>query len=184
MPIRLGVFLLTLLLVCISLYAEFSRRPAAVPEAFWGTRFTTLQGGTVDLKSLRGKYMLMNFWGEWCATCVEEIPFLLKLEKKYPERLRILGLIKSADQAKAEKLIRKYGMMWPQVRLPESVEEMFAIRKFPTNLLIAPDGKIVMDGFSHHFPEFRRRMGDLDSVSAIDQSEIKLAPSPAKAEGP
>ena len=180
-----GAFLFGMLLFWTGLQAGPDPRPTTVPATFWASRVATLQGDTLDLKSLRGRYVLLNFWGEWCATCVEELPFLLKLEKKYPgDRLKILGLLKSADKAKAQKLIRKSGMDWPQIPLSETMETLFAIRKFPTNLLISPDGKIVMDGFSHHFRDFKRRMGDLDSASAVDQSEIKLPAAAAKAKAP
>ncbi|GEM_PF-3077725 len=139
--------------------------PSGVYPGFWKLKLPTLLGDTVDFKSLRGKYVLLNFWGEWCGTCIEEIPFLIKLNDRYgKDKLRIVGLIKSEDPDRARKLIRKNQLAWPQIPLPEEVERQFAIRKFPTNLLISPEGEIVMYGFSHHFQDFKKRMGDTVSM--------------------
>ncbi len=186
MPKALGPILISaFLLLATGLQAEPVSRPSNIDPAFWGMKSATLAGDTLDFKSLRGKYVLLTFWGEWCATCVEEIPFLLKLDGKYSKGgLKIIGLLKSEDRPKAEKLIRKSGMTWPQVPLSENMETMFAIRKFPTNLLISPEGKIVMDGFYHHFQDFKRRMGDVDSATAIGQSAIKIHQPSEKAKAP
>lgn len=143
-----------------------------VYSAFWALKLQTLEGDTVVFKSLRGKYVLLNFWGEWCVTCLEELPFLIKLNEKYgKDRLRIIGLIKSEDLNRAKKIIHKNQVTWPQIPVTADMEKQFAIRKFPTNLLISPDGEIVMNGFSHHFRDFKKRMGD--SVTVIGNNEIK-----------
>ncbi len=150
--------------------------PERVYPAFWALKLPTLAGDTVALRSYRGKYLLLNFWGEWCATCVEELPFLVKLQAKYgKDRLRIVGFLKSYDRKRAETMIAKNGLSWPQLPLTEGVETGFAIRKFPTNLLISPSGEIVMDGFSHHFRDFKRRMGDGDS-SQVGKEAIRVRP--------
>ena len=43
-------------------------------------RLFRLEGGTVDLSSLRGKPILLNFWASWCAACRTELPIL---ERQY-----------------------------------------------------------------------------------------------------
>jgi thiol-disulfide isomerase/thioredoxin len=173
-PLRLcALLLLGVLAPAVS--ASAPSRPAAVYPDFWNLKLAAIDGDSVALKQFRGKYLLLNFWGEWCGTCVQEIPFLNKLEAKYgKDRLQILGLLKSADMQRARRLIHISGMTWPQVQLPEAVEARFAIRKFPTNLLVSPQGEIVMDGFYRHFQDFKRRMGD--STSVVRESEIKAKP--------
>ncbi|MEQ9104050.1 MAG: TlpA disulfide reductase family protein [Rhodothermales bacterium] len=48
--------------------------------------FTGLDSGaTADLDAYRGKVVLLNFWATWCAPCLEEIPALNRLQKKYGE---------------------------------------------------------------------------------------------------
>lgn len=45
-------------------------------EAFWASRFEQPSGSTLDLKDLRGRPLLVNFWATWCPPCVEELPML------------------------------------------------------------------------------------------------------------
>jgi thiol-disulfide isomerase/thioredoxin len=55
--------------------------------------FTAVHSGeTADLASLRGKVVLLNFWATWCAPCLQEIPELNRLAKRYPNDLVVLSL--------------------------------------------------------------------------------------------
>lgn len=55
-------------------------RPQPVADdaagAIWPLRFATPAGGTLDMASLRGRPLLLNFWATWCPPCVEEMPLL------------------------------------------------------------------------------------------------------------
>ncbi|MBI4664011.1 MAG: TlpA family protein disulfide reductase [Verrucomicrobia bacterium] len=51
-----------------------------------------LSGKAVRLSELRGKIVLLNFWTTWCASCLTEIPDLIELQKRYADRLVILGV--------------------------------------------------------------------------------------------
>ncbi len=43
---------------------------------FWSSRFDRPDGGQLDLATLRGKPLLLNFWATWCPPCVEELPMI------------------------------------------------------------------------------------------------------------
>src|SRR5215471_18067696 len=64
------------------------KNPEALPE------FTlkTVEGKTIASGEWQGKVVLVNFWATWCPPCLDEIPYLIKLQSRYGERLQIIGL--------------------------------------------------------------------------------------------
>jgi len=144
-----------------------------VDPKFWNLKFKTLENDSLSMKSFKGQYLLINFWGEWCGTCIEEIPFLIKQNLKYGTGpLKMVSFLKVVHETKAKNLIRKNAIAWPQIPLSEQVEKIFAIKKFPTNLLISPIGEIVMNGFHMNYQDFKKRMGDTNSISIIQKNDI------------
>ena len=51
-----------------------------------------LQGNDLALSSLRGKYVVLDFWGSWCGWCIKGIPDMKKYYDKYKDRMEILGI--------------------------------------------------------------------------------------------
>ncbi|MBW8889405.1 MAG: TlpA family protein disulfide reductase [Fibrobacteres bacterium] len=148
-----------------------------VDPVFWKLKLKTITDDSVPMASLQGRYLLLNFWGEWCAKCQEELPFLVRQEMKYSgSGLRIIGFLKTANMAKAKKLLKENGADWTQLQLDDQVERIFGIRKFPTNLLISPQGEIVMEGFSNHYQDFKKRLEASGSGSEVKKSEIPAPP--------
>ena len=61
-----------------------------------------LRGARVDLASLKGKVVIVDFWASWCAPCKQEMPVLERLYKKYKDRgLVVVGV--SVDQELAQR---------------------------------------------------------------------------------
>lgn len=108
----------------------------------------TLQGDTLTLSSLRGKYVLIDFWASWCPDCRKASPELVRLQNQYKDKnFTILGVSIDEDRERWLSAIEKDEMTWPQV-ISEggwSSNELkaYAVRWLPTSYLINPQGIIV-----------------------------------------
>lgn len=77
---------------------------AGAEQALWALEFEKPGGGTLALKSLAGKPLLLNFWATWCPPCVEELPLLNAFYRQHAaEGWQVLGL--AIDQPSA---VRKF----------------------------------------------------------------------------
>ena len=109
-----------------------------------------VDGGTLQLSSLRGKVVLLDFWATWCAPCRRAIPHLNKLHVDYREDgLEVVGI--SVDQPRgtvsALDLVRAFmsrtTMSYPNVMGSLSVATAYGgIRSIPTAFLIDREGRI------------------------------------------
>jgi peroxiredoxin len=84
-------------------------RAAAIPAGGSAPeiKLTDFSGRPVNLTSLRGKVVLLDFWASWCKPCREELPVLEALQKKYGENgLVIIGVNVDKDEASARKFLQ------------------------------------------------------------------------------
>ena len=119
-----------------------------IDAAFWQLQLTSLDGKNLALDKFKGKYLLLNFWGEWCKPCVAEIPELVAAYKTIPrEKLEIISFLQTNNLALARRMIADKMMQWHHALLSEELASQFKIRGYPTNILIAPDGKVIRRTF-------------------------------------
>ena len=91
------------------------------------------------------KAVLINFWATWCPPCREEIPDLIKLQKKYADSgFTILGIDVGESKAKVSRFAQQMGMNYPIV-LDEDMEvaQQYGIVGIPTTYLVSSDGRIL-----------------------------------------
>jgi peroxiredoxin len=131
-------------------------------------KLPTTKGDTVALSSLKGKLVLIDFWGTWCAPCVKEQSELARLYNKYKlasftneKGFEIYGVALEAKKPNWENFIAKNKINWIQVsdlkfwRSP--VAKTYNIQELPYNVLI--DGKGVILAKNLHGADLEREIG-------------------------
>ena len=75
------------------------RAPAAPDGPPWDQRFPTPDGGELDMASMHGRPLVLNFWATWCPPCIKELPELDRFHREWsPKGWRVVGL--AVDGAK------------------------------------------------------------------------------------
>ena len=116
-----------------------------------------MDGNIVDITALKGKVVLVDFWGSWCVPCRLSHPALKKLYDKYNAKgFEIIGISNEAanstrDKAKQDiawrKAIKEDGLPWLQVLYDPAINDLvkeYDINGYPTKFLIDQNGKFVM----------------------------------------
>ncbi len=106
------------------------------------------EGKEIKLSSLRGKYVLLDFWASWCKPCLAENPNLVKAYKKYKDKGFEIYQV-SLDRKKESwlKTIEKQKLNWIHVsdlkQWQSPTALVYNITGIPANFLLDPRGKII-----------------------------------------
>jgi len=119
---------------------QSERRPApaiSLPEV----RDSTAR---VELASLRGKPVVVNFWASWCAPCRKELPYFEAAHQRLGDRVAFLGVNHQDGRTPARDLLRQSGITYPSGSDPDGkVAIDYGLRGMPTTVFISSDGQIV-----------------------------------------
>lgn len=107
-------------------------------------------GKPLSLYSLKGNYVLVDFWASWCGPCRKENPNIVKAYQAYHAKgFEIFGVSYDNEKgsAKWKKAIVDDGLSWPQVSdlqgWKNATSEQYYIKAIPANLLLDQNGKII-----------------------------------------
>jgi thiol-disulfide isomerase/thioredoxin len=102
-------------------------------------------GGVVTNVDLKDKVVYLEFWATWCKPCVEQMPALHSLHKKYLEQGLHVVSVSVDEEPELARNFRKEHYPMPWLNLHASrlrVAEDFGVTRYPAGFLIASNGKI------------------------------------------
>jgi peroxiredoxin/Flp pilus assembly protein TadD len=106
---------------------------------------TTSEGEYISLDELKGKVVLLDFWGTWCPPCVESVPGLRELNKRFAKESSfvMISVSSDGDADKWKDFIAREKMVWVQyLDRDRKVQRAFRVDRFPTYIILDPDGVI------------------------------------------
>jgi len=114
-----------------------------------------LNGDRFNIEQLKGKYVLVDFWGSWCGPCRKENPALVALYNKYNGQkfakasgFEVVSIAVETEQDKWKRAIVKDGLSWPYhivqlERFSSPIVKEFGVREIPTKYLLNEKGQII-----------------------------------------
>lgn len=127
---------------------RFIDNPARIRSTYAPEFSAKLRSGQeINLDTLKGKVVLLDFWGTWCEPCRISLPLLKDLATKVdPAKVAIISIDEYDSKQKWEEFIQKNGMTWGQVFDGDmSLHRAFAVDGFPRYYVLSKDGVILAE---------------------------------------
>lgn len=112
----------------------------------------TPEGKEIRLSSLRGKYVLIDFWASWCGPCRKESPNMVRLYNEYKDLgFTILSVSLDKDLEAWKTAIQKDGLIWPNhvsdlLQWKTPMVQLYGFNSIPHTVLVDKEGLIIASG--------------------------------------
>jgi len=115
-----------------------------------------LEGNKIELSSMKGKVLILDFWATWCPPCKDEVPHLVRLQSKFRDQgLQIVGL--SLDQGGAGKVkpfAEEYGVNYTMLIADDETAKAYGgVAMIPTTFVVDRSGIVVKRFVGYTTPE-------------------------------
>lgn len=140
----------------------------AVGSAVPDLAFETLSSGTVQLRSLRGRTIVLDFWATWCHGCPAALAGLKQIQDEYRHTsVTVFAINAREDKALVENFLRSNNITGLNIGLDpaSTVTSALGVRKVPQSIIITAEGKIQSIQIGHG-PETEKAIrSELDKLT-------------------
>jgi cytochrome c biogenesis protein CcmG, thiol:disulfide interchange protein DsbE len=144
-PILLALLVAALTTVGVVLLVRSAQdSPRMVGEPAPPIVGTTLDGAQLDLASLAGRPVIINFWGPSCVPCRDEFPLLVsKLAQHAADGLAVVGVLTDDPPEPAREFVARYSASWPTVIDPDkSIKAAYRVVGRPQSYFVDRTGVV------------------------------------------
>lgn len=109
-----------------------------------GIRFKDASGKLIDLGSLKGKVVFINFWATWCPPCLAEMPSVNKLYEQFKDDKDVVFILVDADSdfPKSQKYMDRKGYRLPVFHVASDIPETIFKGSLPTTVVFDKQGRL------------------------------------------
>jgi sugar lactone lactonase YvrE len=172
----------------------------AAPDLSGGVAWINT-AGPIELRALRGKFVLLDFWTYCCINCMHILPELKKLEQAYPNEIVVIGVHSAKfeteqDARNITEAVLRYEIEHPVVNDADHVIwNKYLVNSWPSLRVIDPEGRLVagdsgeitfevLDAFFRRVIPYYRKKGVLDETPLrFDLEHWKAAATPLRYPG-
>lgn len=100
----------------------------------------------LQLSSLKGQWVFVNFWATWCPPCRDEMPSMEMLNRRFGTKMKMLAISVDEDWKEVNRFFGEdkpsFTVLWDKSKQVST--RMYGTRKFPESFLISPEGEVVV----------------------------------------
>ncbi len=119
--------------------------PAPVVEDAPMFEVTTIGGETISLESVRGKVLVIDFYGSWCVPAPAWHRELRRAAEEYGERgvVFLIAAVREKSDGAAAEYVREHEITLPAVARGDAVAQAFGAQVYPCTVVVDPAGRVV-----------------------------------------
>lgn len=132
------------IILCLALVLAFTNVNAANETVDF--TLNDINGKPFTLSSLKGKYVIIDFWGSWCINCIKGFPKMKEYYASHKDKLEVVSVDCNDTDARWKAAVKKHALTWVNVYNPKGegdITKKFGVAVFPTKILVGPDGTLV-----------------------------------------
>lgn len=176
-----SIFIAVALAVAPAFAAEAPSVGDAAPPLSADGWLQTPEGIDVSWEALRGKVVVLEFWGTWCGPCVAAIPHLNELAEKFEDEDVVFLSVTFEDEATIRPFLEKRPMhSWIGLDPDKSMPEAYGVKGWPTTFLIDKKGTVAAITYPTNLtPKILRDMlaDRAPSLHVVDKHDDSVTPS-------
>ncbi len=100
----------------------------------------------VNLESLKGKVVFINYWATWCPPCIAEMPMINSLYADYKDKLVFL-FITTDNKQKVERFYKKNDYNFPTYNQLSTSPKQIEVATIPTTFILDKEGKLALSEY-------------------------------------